>query len=131
MKFSNLELTYTPTGAAQAATDVFQPYDRGASGAFVYRLQDPDISPARIVVSSSVNDNASDKYTVQVNEPRVCEPVGDCVATRQILGTDLVKIELRFLATTTAQDRYTQIARAKAALDEFEATIAQREVIYT
>lgn len=131
MKFSNLELTYKPTGTAQDVTDVYQPYDRGASGAFVYRLQDTNISPARIVANSSVNDNASDKYTVQINEPRVCAPEGDCVATRQILGTDLVKIELRFLATTTPQERYTQIARAKAALDEFEATIAQREVIYT
>lgn len=123
MKFSQLEIT------ANGSNVTYQPYDRGAAGAFVYREAVPGLFQPRVLVSTSTNDNASDKMIVQLNTPRVCVSEHDCTVPVQN-GTDLVKTELRFLATTSEADRIEQIDRHIALLQELRGVIEGRGVIY-
>lgn len=123
MNFSNIEVT---VGGSPVT---FQPYDRGANGAFVYRQSGPTVHAPRLVLSALVNDSASDKLVVQLNEPRT-RPSDVERAIDQVLGTDLVKTELRFLATTSMTDRQTQIDKHIALLQELRDLIETRSVVY-
>lgn len=123
MKFSNLTVT------AEGASYTFQPYDRGAKGAFVYRQEGMSVYAPRVVVSTTTDDNASDKYSVQLNVPRTCVTTADCDVPR-MLGTDLVKTELRFLATTSLAQRKLAISQVIALLEEIRRDIQDRSVIY-
>lgn len=107
----------------------FLPYDRGANGAFVYREEGVSVHAARLVATTIVNDEASDRMTVQVNQPRVC-PSDESCGPDKVLGTDLVKTEMRFLASTSKQDRINQIDTQIALLEELRANIEDRGVIY-
>lgn len=71
-----------------SVTYTYNPYDRGANGAFVYREAGAGVHLSRIILSADVNDNASDKMSIQLNTPRVC-PSDDC-GPDVVLGTDLV-----------------------------------------
>lgn len=124
MNFSNLVIT------ADAASYTYLPYDRGANGAFVYREQGVSVHAPRVVITTNTNDATSDKFAVQLNTPRVCAAVLDC-AIDTVLGTDIVKTELRFLATTSSADRKKQISQHIALLEELRATIQNRQVIYS
>ena len=123
MNFSNIEVT------ANGSQVVFQPYDRGANGAFVYRKSGATVHAPRLVLSTQVNDSSNDKLTVQNNVPRVC-PSDESCGVDKILGTDLVKTELRFLATTSEQDRKATIDTHIALLQELRDVIETRQVIY-
>lgn len=123
MNFSNIEVT------VGSSTVTFQPYDRGANGAFVYRQSGPTVHAPRLVLSALVNDSSSDKLVVQLNEPRTCPSDVEC-AIDKVLGTDLVKTELRFLATTSKTDRQTQIDKHIALLQELRDLIETRSVVY-
>lgn len=123
MNFSNIEVT------VGGSTVTFQPYDRGANGAFVYRQSGPTVHAPRLVLSALVNDSSSDKLVVQLNEPRTCPSDVEC-SIDKVLGTDLVKTELRFLATTSMTDRQTQIDKHIALLQELRDLIETRSVVY-
>lgn len=124
MKFQPLSLV------VDGVTTVFSPYDRGVNGAFVYRQDAVLLNAPRVVVSTTTNDAASDKYVVQLNTPRVLPAADGCCDPAVSLGTDVVKTELRFLATTTTADRNKQIDLQIAALKELQNTVSQREHVY-
>lgn len=125
MKFSQLEIS------VNSASYAYLPYDRGANGAFVYRESGKTVNAPRTVVSSTVNDTSSDRFSVQLNVPRVCaDPELPCGVDR-VLGTDLVKTEMRFLASTSKTDRQLQIDQQIALLQELRSVIEDRDVIYS
>lgn len=125
MQFTQIEVT------ANGTDFVFKPYDRGAAGAFVWKQNTASVVHApRLIVSMKANDDASDKSTVQQNIPRTCASVEAC-AVDVLLGTDMVKTELRFLATTTSADRKASIDLHIALLQELRDAIADRDVIYS
>ena len=109
----------------------FSPYDRGTDGAFVYRKDGVALQSPRLVIKTSVDDNTSDKYQVQNNTPRVLVPEEGCCTAESLLGTDLVKTELRFLATTSGSDRIASIDLHIAALQQFRETFEKREKLYS
>lgn len=121
--FGNIDVTVNSVDYS------FLPYDRGANGAFVYRMEGVSVHAPRVVVSTALNDLASDKQTVQLNVPRICPSDVSC-GPDVILGTDLVKTELRFLATTSVGDRVLQIDQHIALLQELRELIEQRGTIY-
>lgn len=125
MNFSELNLI------VNSVTHSFTPYDRGADGAFVYREKGVQLHASRLVVNTMTDDTKSDKYKVQLNQPRVCEAIVGGCEVAQALGTDLVKTELRFLATTSEADRKAQVDLHIAALQQFRETIADRERLYS
>jgi hypothetical protein len=125
-------MQFQPVILAVSGADItFNPYDRGANGAFVYRQAGVTLQAPRLVISTVTDDNASDKYLVQVNAPRVKPAEEGCCSVDSLLGTDLVKTELRFLATTSQSDREKSIDTAIAALQEFRETISKREKLYS
>jgi len=124
MQFSPINLV------VNSVNHTYKPYDRGTNGAFVYRKDGVTLQAPRLVLNAETNDNASDKYLVQNNTPRVAPPSGS-VLVETLLGTDLVKTELRFLATTSEADRKLEIDLHIAALQEVRETIADREKIYS
>lgn len=124
MKFDELNL------AVQSATVTFQPYDRGASGSFVYRQQGNSLHAPRVIVSTVTNDASNDKYLVQLNTPRVSVVPEGCCDPVVILGTDLVKTELRFLANTSSDARGVAIDTQIALLQELRTAIMNREKVY-
>lgn len=123
MQFSQIEVT------ASGANHVYQPYDRGAAGAFVWRQQGMQVHAPRLLVTSKTDDSTNDKLTVQNNIPRVCPSDNNC-ETDALKGTDLVKSELRFLATTSTADRQKAIDLHIALLQELRNVIENRETIY-
>lgn len=125
MKFSNLTIT------VDSVQRTFLPYDRGQNGAFVWRDSTASVYAPRVVASAATNDAASDKLTVQLNTPRVVLPAEGCCDPIKSLGTDLVKTELRFLATTSMSDRAAQIDRHIALLQELRDIVESRSVIYS
>lgn len=98
---------------------------------FVYRKEGNTLQAPRLVISTQVDDNTSDKYLVQVNTPRVEPAKEGCCTNDAILGTDLVKTELRFLATTSEADRSAHINLQIAALQEFRDTFEKRQKLYS
>lgn len=125
MKFSRIDVD------VNSVTYSYLPYDRGANGAFVYREEGKTVNAPRVVASASTNDSASDRMAVQINVPRTCEdPSQPCGIALQ-LGTDLVKTEMRFLASTSTADRQLQIDQHIALLQELRTVIENRETIYT
>lgn len=126
MNFSPLSL---PVGSN---TLVFSPYDRGAKGAFVWRESGTYVHAQRIVATTVTNDSAADRYSLQVAAPRVkaveagCCPTGD-----DLLGTDLVSVDLRFRATTEPADRLLQIETAIALLNSMKSMVSTRDKIYS
>lgn len=125
MNFSELTLVVNSVNHA------FTPYDRGANGAFVYREKGVQLHAARLVITTTTDDTKSDKYLVQLNQPRVIDAVVGGSEIKQALGTDLVKTELRFLATTSEADRKAQVDLQIAALQAFRETVADREHLYS
>lgn len=125
MQFSSVTLT------VDGASVVFNPYDRGASGSFVYRMAGVTLQAPRLVVSTNTDDNTSDKYLLQNNVPYVRPAEEGCCTVNEILGTDVVKTELRFLATTTEADRTKHIDTHIAVLQEFRETFEKREKLYS
>lgn len=123
MKFSNLEI------AAQGVNYTYKPYDRGANGAFVFREAGVSVHAPRVVVSTIANDTSSDRLTIQLNTP-VVQPSVNGLPESQI-GTDLVKTEMRFLASTSKQDRIKCIDKQVALLQELRNIIEDRGVMYT
>lgn len=126
MNFSSISLS------VDSNTLVFAPYDRGAKGAFVWRLSNAFIHAQRLVASSVTNDSASDRYNFQVAAPRVkaVEP-GCCPTGSDLLGTDLVSVDLRFLATTEPAERLTQIETAIALLNNMKSMVSTRDKLYS
>lgn len=125
MKFTQIEVTATGIDYTYA------PYDRGQAGAFVWRAQNgQSVHTPRLVVTTKANDATSDKTVVQQNMPRVCPSETEC-GVETLLGTDLVKTELRFLATTSVSDREKAIDLQIALLQEFRDMVSNREVIYS
>lgn len=126
MNFQPLSLS------VESNTLVFNPYDRGLKGAFVWRLSGSYVNSQRLVASTVTNDSASDRYNFQVAAPRVkaVEP-GCCPTGTDLLGTDLVSVDLRFLASTEPADRITQIETAIAMLNSMKTMVSVREKIYS
>lgn len=124
MKFTNISVE------TSGGTFDFAPYDRGANGAFVYREAGASVHAPRLVVSTKADDNSSDKMTVQLNAPSVC-PADDTCSVERLIGTDLVKTELRFLATTVKADRQAIIDKQIALLQELRSVIEERQVVYS
>lgn len=108
---------------------VYQPYDRGASGSFVFRLEGPSVHAPRFVYSSKTDDATNDKFSVLSNEQRTC-PSTTCDVDI-ILGTDLVKTDLRFLAGTSKANRATMIDTHIALLQELRLDFEDRKVMYS
>lgn len=125
MQFTQIELTVNDVD------HTFDPYDRGANGAFVYREVGGTLHQPRLVVSTKTDDAGSDRYSVQLNAPRIQSAAEGCCEADSVLGTDLVKTELRFLATTNSQARLDQIDLHIAALQEFRTAISNREKLWT
>lgn len=125
MKFDDLTIVVAGT------TTVFKPYDRGATGSFVWRKSGSSLHAPRVIASATTNDATSDKYTLQLNQPRVCvvEPVG-CAPVDTVKATDIGKVEFRFAADTSSADRLTQINETIALLQELSIAISNREKIY-
>lgn len=123
-KFTQLTLT------VDGETVNFLPYDRGTAGAFVFRQGGLGVHAPRLVFKSNVDDMSSDRYTIQLNQPKVCDQVDECDMPN-VLGTDLVKLELRFLATTSSADRNLAIDTLVAALEELRGDVENREVMYS
>lgn len=123
MKFSTLDLT------VNNVVLTYSPYDRGANGAFVYRESGSLVHNTRIIASAMVNDKASDKYTLQVNTPRLACP--DSCGLAVEVGTDIAKVDFRFRADTTSEQRLLQIDKLAALISEFRSTIGARETIYS
>lgn len=113
-----------------SSTYGFVPYDRGQNGAFVFRESGAGVHAPRLIVATAVNDNSSDKLNVQYNVPRTCASDVACDVDK-VLGTDLVKTELRFLATTSKADRALQIDKQIALLQELRNLIEDRQVMYS
>lgn len=113
-------------------TLTYSPYDRGAKGAFVWRLSNAFIHAQRLVASTVTNDSASDRYNFQVATPRVkaVEP-GCCPTGSDLLGTDLVSVDLRFLATTEPAERLAQIDTAISLLNEMKTMVSTRDKLYS
>lgn len=125
MQFTQIEVN------ANGTDYVFKPYDRGAAGAFVWKQNAASaVHAPRLIVTMKANDNSSDKSIVQQNVPRTCPSTDNC-AVDVLMGTDLVKTELRFLATTEAAARTASIDLHIALLQELRDTIADRDVIYS
>lgn len=126
MNFTQLSLS------VESETLVFSPYDRGLKGAFVWRQSNAYVHAQRLVASTVTNDSASDRYNLQVAVPRVkaVEP-GCCPTGNELLGTDLVSIDLRFLASTDPASRITQIETSIAMLNSMKDMISTRDKIYT
>lgn len=126
MKFNDLTIV------VNAATTVFNPYDRGANGAFVWRKAGSSLHAPRVVASVTTNDATSDKYLLQLNQPRVCvvEPAG-CLPVDTVKATDIVKAEFRFAADTSSADRLLQIDQFMKLITEFRAAIGNREKVYS
>lgn len=114
----------------ESVSYTYSPYDRGANGAFVFRQDGVTVNAPRVVVSTATNDTSSDKYVVQINEPRTCPGENPC-GPEQLLGTDLVKTEFRFLGTTSPDVRALQIDKHIALLQELRGMIEDREVMYS
>lgn len=113
------------------ATVNYLPYDRGAQGAFVYRkAQGKLVGAPRLVVHTTNNDASSDKLTVQLNLTRMCESAEAC-GEDVILGTDIVKTEMRFRSSTSQQDRIDAINEQVALLQELREVIESRDTIYS
>lgn len=125
MRFTNIEIN------AGGNTVTYLPYDRGQNGAFVWKQSgaNPVYSP-RLIVSSVNNDAASDKMTIQSNTPSVRECDSEC-PVETLIGTDIVKTELRFLATTKSADRIEAINKHIAVLQELRVVIEQRDTLYS
>lgn len=117
------------TLVVNSANVVFTPYDKGLNGAFVYRKDGVSLQAPRLIVQTQVNDDSSDKSVLQINTPRV--KTGGVGEPDTVLGSDMVKSELRFLATTIEADRVTAIDTHIAALTEFRDTFEKREKIYS
>lgn len=125
MQFSKIDI------AVSGVTYTLQPYDRGQNGAFVYRNAGSPLYPLRAVISTAVKDSSSDKYIVQLNQPRTCVVTANGCDVIQLDGTDIAKTELRFLATTTKADRELLIDQQIALLEEMKSTVSDRDVIYS
>lgn len=124
MKFSRIDVD------VNSVTYSFLPYDRGANGAFVWRGEGVTVNAPRVIASATTNDSASDKMAVQLNVPRTCaDPSLPCGVEKQ-LGTDLVKTEMRFLASTSTAERQLHIDQHIALLQELRDVIEDRNVIY-
>lgn len=125
MKFNDLTIV------VDSVTTVFQPYDRGANGAFVWRETGSTLHAPRVIASATTNDAASDKYLVQLNQPRLCtvEPAG-CEPVTTVKATDIVKAEFRFTAETSSADRSKQLDELVKLIQEFRTAISLREKIY-
>lgn len=121
MQFTQLTLV------VDSANVKFNPYERGASEAFVFRKDGVTLHAPRLIVSTKVDDTSSDKYTVQLNEPRVQTVDG----IDKAVGSDLVKTELRFLATTSEAARKAQIDTQIVALQQLRDMIGKREKMYS
>lgn len=126
MQFTKLEI------AVDSTSYEYLPYDRGQNGAFVFRESNglSTVYAPRLVVHTANNDAASDKMTVQSNTPRVKTCGVDCPVDTQI-GTDLVKTEMRFLASTSKAERALAISKHIAVLEELRDVIEDRDVIYS
>lgn len=125
MIFSELNIT------VGAANTKYLPFDKGSNGAFVWRAAGASVFAPRVLASASTNDAASDKLTVQLNTPVVKPAAQNASGVDQQIGTDLVKTELRFLATTSKTDRIGQIDRHIALLNKLRGVVEDREVIYS
>lgn len=123
MQFTQIEVT------ASGVDYVYQPYDRGVAGAFVWRQTGQQVHAPRLLVTSKVDDSTNDKLTVQNNIPRVC-PSDDNCNIDTLKGTDLLKTELRFLATTSTADRQKAIGLHIALLQELRDVIENRNTVY-
>lgn len=108
-------------------TTEYQPYDRGQNGAFVYREKGMQVHAPRLVASTKVDDNASDRMSVQLNKPVWSL---DNNGLEVLQGTDLVKVEMRFLASTKTDDRIEHIDKAVLVLQQLRTNIENREVIF-
>lgn len=124
MKFNELDFVVS------GVTHSFAPYDRGLKGAFVWRQKGVTLHAPRLVATATTDDTASDRYVVQGNTPRVCPATPETCGPDILLGTDLVKTELRFLATTSSVDRKLSIDLHIAQLQELRDMVADREHIY-
>lgn len=126
MQFTQIEVT------ANGTDYTFRPYDRGNAGAFVWRQNSESVVHApRLIVTTKANDDASDKYVVQNNVPRTCSNTIEDCAVDKLLGTDLVKTEMRFLASTSKADRLEAIELHIALLQELRDVVTDRDVIYS
>lgn len=126
MQFTQIEVN------ANGTDHIFRPYDRGSAGAFVWRKNSDSVVHApRLIVTTKANDDASDKYVVQNNAPRTCPDTTNDCASEKLLGTDLVKTEMRFLASTSSQQRLEAIELHIALLQELRDTVTNRDVIYS
>lgn len=126
MNFQPLSLSVDST------TYVYSPYDRGQKGAFVWRLSTEYLHAQRLVASTVTNDSASDRYNLQVAVPRVkAVEEGCCPTGNDLLGTDLISVDLRFLASTVPAARLKQIETMIAFLNELKATVSTRDKIYS
>lgn len=126
MQFSQVTLT------VNSVAQLFDAYDRGANGAFVFRKSGVLLHAPRLVVSTETNDASSDKSAVQTHVPRTAAAVaGVNGGLPVLLGTDLVKTDLRFLANTSEADRTAQLDLHIAALQQFRDTFEKREKIYS
>lgn len=122
MNFTPVEITVNATPV------VFSPYDRGAKGAFVYRENGVDVMRPRVVVNTVTDDKSSDRYSVQHNKPVMVS--GEAGMPDVQLGTDLIKTDFRFLATSSSEDRLSQIDTHIALLEEFKLMMGNREKVY-
>lgn len=127
MNFAPINLT------VQSVPVVFSPFDKGANGAFVYRMDGQLLNAQRLVIKAVTNDTASDRYSIQTSVPRVSTPVEGCCPTEYnaLLGTDLVSVDMRFLATTSDTEKEKQIHTAIEALKSLIPTIKIRGKIYS
>lgn len=125
MNFSPLTLQ------VDAATAVFNPYDRGTNGAFVYRKAGVVLNAPRVVVSTTTNDAASDKYLFQVSHPRVAPVEPGCCDVPVVLGTDFIKCDVRALANTDAASRAEMIDTMVGLLLEMKTAFQNREKVYS
>lgn len=123
-KFSSLEVMVDGTPVT------YLPYDRGQNNAFVFRKEGSAVFSRRLLVTTNVDDNSSDRYKLQVNNPVVCATDDECFQDK-LLGTDLVKLEMRFLASTSKQDRAELLDTLIGALDELRGTFEDRDVMYS
>lgn len=110
----------------------FNPYDRGAKGAFVYRESSKQLHAQRLVVSTETRDDASDRYVVQANTPMVQTVAEGCcpVPGNPLRGTDVVKAEFKFGSDSTLAERELQIDLLVASVLAFKSTMSQRGKIY-
>lgn len=124
MKFQEIEIT------VGSENYTLKPYDYGANGAFVFRYAGVSLNAHRVAITAKTDDAKTDRYTVVDNIPRVCTSAVESCMPDPVLGSDLVKTELRFLATTSKVDRELAIDQHIALLQELRTMIADREVVY-